>query len=275
MDKNIYGAIGYTILKHPTTEKLIIIFADRHDNLNTCDNNISIAEWMKLNMDDSIVLLEEVPRTGVKLSELWSSSVHTQDLKNLFLKYPKDILGFDIRHAVMPFSWETIKVDNNEYKNIILCDYLRNIDKVFCLKNPYLIQHFINYHIDNLKNTKTGEHYLLIKDYYKKFLQKYKSYLKLPITTIKSTHEEIFHEMNLILDKIMEWYGCGLCELYNNMPIILHAGLAHSEYIVEILQSHYKYKFVIDYGINNMERIDPFKLSHGCVSIAAKYETKF
>jgi hypothetical protein len=275
MNKNIYGAIGYTILKHPTTEKLIIIFADRHDNLNTCDNNISIAEWIKLNMDDSIVLLEEVPRTGVKLSELWASSVHTQDLKNLFLKYPKDILGFDIRHAVMPFSWETIIVDKDEYKNIILYDYLRNIDNVFCLKNPYLIQHFTNYHIDNLKYTKTGEHYLLIKDYYKKFLQKYKSYLKLPITTIKSTHEEIFHKMNLILDKIMEWYGCGLCELYNNMPIILHAGLAHSEYIVEILQSHYKYEFVIDYGINNMERIDPFKLSHGCVSIAAKYETKF
>ena len=73
----------------------------------------------------------------------------------------------------------------------------------------------------------------------------------------------------------MEWYGCGLCELYYNMPIILHTGLAHSENIVDILQSHYKYEFVVDYGINDMEMIDPFKLSHGCVFIDNKYETLF
>lgn len=275
MNKNIYGAVGYTILKHPTTGKLIIIFADRHDNLNTCDNNISIAEWMRVNMGESIVLLEEVPRTGVKLSELWPGSKHTQDLKNLFLKYPKYILGFDIRHLLMPFSWETIQVDKDEYKNIKLCDYLKNIDMLFCLKNPYLIQQFTNYYIDNLKHILTGKHYLLIKEHYKEFLQKYLSYLKLPITTIKSNHEEIFEEINLILDKIMEWYGCGLCELYYNMPIILHTGLAHSENIVDILQSHYKYEFVVDYGINDMEMIDPFKLSHGCVLIDNKYETLF
>jgi hypothetical protein len=230
---------------------------------------------MNVNKGESIILLEEVPRTGVKLSELWPGSKHTQDLKNLFLKYPKYILGFDIRHLLMPFSWETIQVDKDEYKNIKLCDYLKNIDMLFCLKNPYLIQQFRNYYIDYLKYKLAGKHYLLIKEHYKEFLQKYLSYLKLPITTIKSNHKEIFEEISLLLDKIMEWYGCGLCELYYNMPIILHTGLAHSENIVDILQSHYKYEFVIDYGINNMEMIDPFKLSNGCVFIDNKYETLF
>jgi hypothetical protein len=125
MAKNIYGAVGYTILKHPTTGKFIIIFADRHDNLNTCDDNISMAKWMKNNMDEYVVLLEEVPRIGVKLSELWPASIHTQDLKNLFLKHPKYIIGFDIRHLLMLFSWETIN-DNN--KNILLYDYIKTID---------------------------------------------------------------------------------------------------------------------------------------------------
>ena len=275
MNKNIYGAVGYTILKNPTTGKFIIIFADRHDNLTTCDNNINIAEWMRENMVESVVLLEEVPRTGVKLSELWPGSKHTQDLKNLFLKYPKYIIGFDIRHVLMPFSWETISIDKDEYKNIILCDYLRTIDQFFCLKNAYLIQQFTNYHIDNLKHTHAGKHYLLLKKQFKDLLQKYVSYLKLPITTIKSNHDEIFQEITLILDKIMEWYGCGLCELYNNMPIILHTGLAHSEYMIEILQSHYKYEFVTDNGINDMENINPFEPSNGCVSIKNEYEIKF
>ncbi len=264
MAKNIYGAVGYTILKHPTTGKLIIIFADRHDNLNTCDDNISMAKWMELNMGECLVLLEEVPRIGVKLSELWPASIHTQDLKNLFLKYPKYIIGFDIRHLVMPFSWETITVDNNKNKQILLYDYLKNIDEFFCLKNPYLKQQFAYYDINNIKYTLTGKHYLIIKNYYTQFLNKYVSYLKLPITTIKLKHEEIFEELNLILDKIMEWYGCGMCILYKDMPIILHAGLAHTEYIVEILQTHYKYIPTEEYGINDIKDIDPFK-SDGCV----------
>ena len=264
MAKNIYGAVGYTILKHPTTGNLIIIFADRHDNLNTCDDSISMAKWMELNMLDCVVLLEEVPRIGVKLSELWPASIHTQDLKNLFLKYPKYIIGFDIRHLIMPFSWETITVDNNKNKQILLYDYLKNIDEFFCLKNPYLKQQFAYYDINNIKYTLTGEHYLIIKNYYTQFLNKYVSYLKLPITTIKSKHEEIFEELNLILDKIMEWYGCSMCILYKNKPIILHAGLAHTEYIVDILQTHYKYIPTEEYGINDIKDINPFK-SDGCV----------
>lgn len=254
MAKNIYGAVGYTILKHPTTGKFIIIFADRHDNLNTCDDNISMAKWMEDNMGEYVVLLEEVPRIGVKLSELWPASTHTQDLKNLFLKHPKYIIGFDIRHLIMSFSWETIN-DNN--KQILLYDYLKNIDEFFCLENSYLKQQFAYYNFNNIKYTLIGEHYLLLKKSYTKFLHKYKKFLNLPITTIKSKYENIFEELNLILDKVMEWYGCGMCALYKDMPIILHAGLAHSEYIVEILQKHYKYIFITEYGINDMEKNRP------------------
>ena len=41
MTKNIYGTIGYTILKNDNHN--VIVFADMHDQLLDCNNNITIS----------------------------------------------------------------------------------------------------------------------------------------------------------------------------------------------------------------------------------------
>lgn len=42
---NIYGSIGYTLLKHKNINKYFIIYADMHDTLPKCDNDINISNW--------------------------------------------------------------------------------------------------------------------------------------------------------------------------------------------------------------------------------------
>ena len=83
--KNIYGTIGYTVLKNPNTNNKIIILADMHDKLPECVNQTNISNWFESKINSSKILLEEVPRDNVTLHELWSESPHTQNLKNLFL----------------------------------------------------------------------------------------------------------------------------------------------------------------------------------------------
>ena len=82
--KNIYGTIGYTVLKNISTNNKIIILADMHDTLPSCTNQTNISDWFKSKFKSSKILLEEVPREGFKLEELWPQSPHTQELKKLF-----------------------------------------------------------------------------------------------------------------------------------------------------------------------------------------------
>ena len=49
MTKNIYGTIGYTILKNDNHN--VIVFADMHDQLLDCNNNITISNWLKNKFD--------------------------------------------------------------------------------------------------------------------------------------------------------------------------------------------------------------------------------
>ena len=160
--KNLYGTIGYTILKNNQTNNKVIVFADRHDNLPQCDNKTNIAEWFKQKMHSSKILLEEVPRDSVELEELWSDSEHTQDLKNLYLSNSQEINGLDIRPLLIPFSWE-LSNNTEPVHNIITRKYLKKIDKFFQLSNSYLIENLPNYNVEKLKGTKLGIHFLLIK----------------------------------------------------------------------------------------------------------------
>jgi hypothetical protein len=67
--KNIYGSIGYTLLQK---ENLIIVFADKHDDIPICNNKIDMANWFKTKFKTSIILLEEIPRKqDSKILELW------------------------------------------------------------------------------------------------------------------------------------------------------------------------------------------------------------
>lgn len=274
--KNLYGTIGFTILKNNQTTKKIIIFADKHDNLPSCFNKTDISAWIKTKFDSSKIMLEEVPRETVNLQELWSDSTHTQDLKKIYLENPQQIDGLDIRPLLIPFSWELI-LDNEIAHNITIKKYIIKINNFFCVNDNYLLEKLSNYQIDKLKGTKLGIHFLTIKKIFKKIVETNSLFLNFRIKTIKIINIELLESINDLLDQIMEWYICANIDLNNTHSIIIHAGLAHSEKIVLLLTTHYDYSIVMEQGINKL--IDVTNVTNrtisGCIQLPTDMERQF
>ena len=74
----IYGTIGYVFLKKDNRK--IIVLADQHDTLPSCENKINVAEWFKSKFKTSKILLEEVPRENNKLLDNNKQISMTKDL---------------------------------------------------------------------------------------------------------------------------------------------------------------------------------------------------
>ena len=72
---NLSGSIGYTLLNN--NNKKVLILADMHSELPYCQNGIFVSDWMK-SKNKSKILLEEVPRTGSQLKELWPVTILTK-----------------------------------------------------------------------------------------------------------------------------------------------------------------------------------------------------
>lgn len=249
---NIYGTIGYTVLKNIKLNNMIIILADMHDTLPTCDNQTNISNWFKTKFKSSKILLEEVPRDGIELEELWLNAPHTQELKKLFINNPQLIHAVDVRPHLIPFSWELImKININ--RDVNLKHYLQDIDKFFCLKSEYIIKNLSNYNKNKLPGTKLGKHFMIIKRKYRNFLQKFINYKKSTIKQIYLKNPKVLYQINKILDEIMEWYICANIILNEIKPIILHTGLSHSEKVINWLLDHYEYIIVDKYGINKLD----------------------
>jgi hypothetical protein len=298
--KNIYGAIGYTIFENNNNK--ILILSDMHDTLPKCEDSIIITDWFKSKFDSSQILLEEVPhdkrsdslksegsivdrflnaivkilsylglRTddNIELKELWASSLHTQELKKLYLLNPNIISAVDIRPFLIPFSLEIIMM-GIEKNPIIFKDYLKNIDLFFSTKEDFILEKLQNYKINNLKHTKLGKHFILIKKNYFQFLVKYKKSINKNIIEIINT--ELINDMNDLLDNIMEWYVCAHIDLHKNKSIIIHVGLAHSEKIVDWLSNHYEYKMIDEFGINKMK--DTNNKLKGCFPISYELDSQ-
>ena len=267
--KNIYGTIGYTLLKNPNSNNKIIILADMHDRLPECSNRTNISDWFTSKINSSKILLEEVPRDNVTLHELWTESPHTQNLKNLFLNNQQIIHAVDIRPYLIPFSWEILsdlKTDDSFY-DIKFKKYLMVINSFFILDFRYLIEKLPNYKIEKLVNTKLGKHFLIIKKNWKKFLENNQIYLNYLIKIVYQNNLNVLEKLSDILDQIMEWYICANIELNLDKPIILHTGLAHSDKVIDWLINHYNYKLENSNGINKMDEIISKPMS-GCVSLS-------
>ncbi len=271
--KNLYGTIGYTVLSNKQTNNKIIIFADRHDNLPRCDNKTNIAQWFKEKMYTSKILLEEVPRDSVNLEELWSDSEHTQELKNLYLENPHVISGLDIRPLLIPFSWEIVNISEPAH-NITMKKYLEKIDKFFTLRINYLIKNLPNYNISQLPGTKLGEHFLLLKNNFKKILETNREFLYFTVQTVKTINSNLLQLINSLLDQIMEWNICANIMANNDKSIIVHAGLAHSDKIVKLLQSYYQYDKINEVGINNLDLVNE-NIIPGCMSMPTDTDSQF
>lgn len=273
--KNLYGTIGHTILTKGN--KKIIVFADKHDKLPKCAESVKIADWFEKKIKKSKLLLEEVPRGSVELAELWTESEHTQDLKNLYLKNPNIIVGLDIRPLVIPFSWETYKdrYKNKEMDSINTVDYLRYTNDFFSLKNPWLVENFPKYNTRTLKNTKVGEHFLKIKENFRNILVDNKKLIAKKLINVIEQDENFLYSFNDILDQIMEWYICANVELNIDNNIMIHAGLSHSDTIVQLLREFYGYVIIEENGVNSMYDLFLIDSPIGCTNISNEIDKQF
>lgn len=278
---NINGSIGYSYL---TNGKLkVLILSDMHSKLPYCNENaIFVSDWLDKKYK-SKVLLEEVPRIGATLKELWPESPHTQKLKNLYLK-SKVIDGIDVRPFLIPFSWELLLENNihfaeekNKYKNLTLFEYMKIINKFLSLKHDYFIKNLGKvYSKDFLNYNDLGKHFLKIKLKTKEYVNQNKNLLSQNISSLIFNNQDVLEKVNDLTSNIMEWYTIAKIfqgKLGGNDNFIIHAGLAHTSNINDLLTKEYNFK-VIDFdGLIDIE--DGNTESNGCLRLPGLIDNQF
>lgn len=278
---NINGSIGYTYLTNNNIK--ILVLADMHSKLPYCkDNSIFVSEWMN-KKSKSKILLEEVPRIGAKLKELWPDAPHTQKLKYLYLN-SKVIDGIDVRPFIIPFSWEILleaNIEENKKKDlnkITLYHYMDLISHFFKLKHKYFIQTLGNiYTKDFLKSSELGKHFIKIKREAKKLMDDNKYLLNKNIEYIIKLNNNLMDKINELISFIMEWFT--IAKIYqgiqnNNSNFIIHAGLAHTSNILLILEKVYGYKINDLNGVNYYENYND-NSSNGCLKLPTRINDMF
>ena len=270
---NIYlnGSIGYTLLIKNNIK--ILILADMHSNLPYCKKDgIFISDWFK-NKYNSKILLEEVPRVGPILKELWPSSPHTQKLKEEYIKNSHIIQGVDIRPFLVPFSWELA----SDKQNLNLKEYLKLIDLFFSLKLDF-VKNDLKYIYSEkfLKKKKIGKHFLILKSILMLFIKKNKINLDKNIKDLMKDNKQMLEQINNLLSDIMEWYI--IAKIYqgineNKTSFIIHAGLAHTTNIIILLKKYYNYKVINDFGVTNMSNLDLEK--NACLYLPINIDKQF
>lgn len=262
----ISGAIGVIKLKRKfdNFEKKIIIFSDNHNNSNYCkenfDNDINnIKKYMQKKKFTSQILLEEVYRNdNTELKELWPNNKHTQELKNFYLMNKNDVIPIDIRQYLYTFSWELMDESDN-YKNILIKDYLKNFIDFFNYKNviPDLSEK-----MKKLIVKKTG-----ILNYFKKVKIEFLEILKnINLNDTLINHKNKFgikHLQNIdeIANKIMDWYTIVNLFLTREKTII-HAGLHHTQNITKILKNDFNF---IEYYSNGLTDYSNYNDEKSCI----------
>ena len=245
-----------------------------HSTLPYCKGeSIFVSDWMN-NKKKSKILLEEVPRLGSTLKELWPSSPHTQKLKDLYLS-SKVIDGVDVRPFLIPFSWELISEDK-ELGKITLYEYLMLIDIFFQLKHKFFIKNLGNiYTKDYLKDSKLGVHFLNLKNKTQALMKKNKSLIK--ERTESLIDKEIMIDLNELISLIMEWYI--IAKVYKSVDekqtnFIMHAGLAHTSNVISVLKEIYGFKVLENVGSTDYDK-DKNNLTDGCLKLPSKINDLF
>ena len=220
------------------------------------------------------ILLEEVPRIGAELKELWVTSPHTQKLKELYLKNSNIINGVDVRPFLVPFSWE-LSFDEKVPVNMKLKKYLHFIDLFFSLKHKVFYEKlgFI-YDFHNLKDSKIGKHYLYIKNIYTKFIEDNKKHLNKTIGEIFKSNTPLLEEINYLTSLIMEWFAIALIYKNNNKKThIMHAGLLHTSAIIDNLINFHDYKVITKEGTNEINKFE--NSQNGCLLLPSEIDKQF
>ena len=270
---NLNGSIGYTLVVKDDIKLLIL--ADNHSLLDYCKTDgIFVSDWLK-NKPNSKILLEEVPRVGHNLEELWPSSPHTQKLKDSYIKNSHIIQGVDIRPFLIPFSWELA----SDKENLNLKEYLKSIDLFFSLKLDFIKDDLKYIYSENfLKKKKIGKHFLILKSILMLFVKKNKINLDKNIKDLMKDNKLMLEQINDLLSDIMEWYI--IAKIYqgineNKTSFIIHAGLAHTTKIIILLKNYYNYKVINDFGITNMSNIDLDLHNNACLYLPINIDKQF
>ena len=252
---NLNGSIGYTLLIKNNIK--ILILADNHSTLPYCKtDSIFISDWFK-NKYNSRILLEEVPRVGHDLHELWPSSLHTQKLKELYIKNTHIIHGIDIRPFLIPFSLEFASDENTP--NIILKEYFELLNLFFTLKLDFIKKDLkYIYSKEFLKKKKIGKHFLILKRIIIDIIKKNKIYLDKYIKDVIKENTQLLEQINNILSDIMEWYI--IAKIYQGInekksSFIIHAGLIHTHNTIKLLKNYYNYKIINNFGKTNIDNL--------------------
>lgn len=254
----ISGSVGYTLLQKRTLgathDKFVLLLSDIHDGVTYCEQDaVMIDNYLSL-QDHNNVLLEEVLRENLTLTDLWPGSQHTQRLKQLNIKN-KNIKPVDVRPMLLPFSWELIKM-NKINQNITLQKYLILLDNFFNYKNTHFNNHYVVSEIKKPFDRKDLiiTHFHIIKDKYNKFKLKHKQLMEHTIMDIYMNNNNVLESLNSIASLIMEWYIIILIHTSNKNTII-HVGLAHSEKILTLLTNVYQHIIIQSQGINRLENL--------------------
>ena len=245
----ISGSIGVIILKN--NKKIITVLADDHSNSVYCKNqDMSIKDYLKdkINKGDQ-VLLEEVPRDNFKLKELWPDTLHTQELKKLFLE-DKRVTGVDIRPYLIPFSFQVVQIDK-KLLDFPIKKYMSLLDDFFELKGHFY-KEIVSPVIKNLKikNSGLGKHLKKLLSDYKKIKKELNNYSpSAPIHEFFYGNTLLLNKISLLADNIMEFYTL-LNAFKTEKFSIIHTGLFHSSTIIDLLTSIYQFKIIYKNGNN-------------------------
>jgi hypothetical protein len=265
---NISGSIGYTLLKHKYYNKYVLLLADVHDGVEYCkQDSIMIDDFLKLK-DNNDILLEEAVREQLDLSDLWPSSLHTGKLKKLN-KEDLKIKPIDIRPLLLPFSWELYGYQNSKIPNMTLLEYLKLINDFFSLNNNKLMRDYIVPEVKKLDQSKQFKitvmsHFNELRDIYKDLIKDAKEYLDMDMIKVYKTNQDLLEKINNLISMIMEWYIILLITNSTNNTII-HAGLAHSNRLLDLLIQVFQFNLLKSFGVNTMNEINNEMKS--CISI--------
>jgi hypothetical protein len=270
--KKISGAIGYTILYNDKLKKNVLLFADIHDGVNYCENiqeNIDIDDYFRSlikNNNTSLILEESVYDPSLNLVDLWPNAGHTQDLKIILNKYPKNIIPTDIRPLLIPFSWQLLN-SNTKYENIKLHQYLILIDLFFKQKGLVFKKYIIPL-LYFIPKDKIKILFIQFKEIQKQYQRIINKWLDCPLIKIHTMENKIgikyLDEIDNINSLIMEWYILLLIFSDNKLSII-HTGLAHSSNLLKFLQEMYDFEIIKKHGINYLEDIKWDDLPRACI----------
>lgn len=255
----ISGTIGYVLLQNCEKKcKKVLILSDIHSKIPYCDNNsFNISKWLNNRLkDNNHILLEEVPRNNkIELQELWSTSPHTQELKNWYLSNSAQIDAIDIRPYLFPFSWELIKTEINKNK-MVFKEYLTKLINFFN-KTSNLFNTFITPLIQTkiLTNTGLSKHFIRIKKNFQNYLLNNDKMMNQTIEYLYDNNNHILIQLNQISSNILEWYT--IVKIFSRQePSIVHTGLSHSEEIVKNLITDYNFEVIDKDGVNYINQIN-------------------